>query len=121
MASQSIQSTTRLALSALALAALLPAGQAAADIIRKDDMLRGIAMTRAQCAAVAQTVWLTVYGQDLCVRYYVSTAGGEGTRPVVFLQGDYFGNLDAKSRTWKSPVEAADIDTGNLQHMADAF
>jgi hypothetical protein len=121
MASQCIRSTTRLALSALALAALLPAGQAAAEIIRKDDMLRGIAMTRSQCAAVAQTVWLSVYGQDLCVRYYVSTAGGEGTRPVVFLQGDYFGNLDPKSRTWKSPVEAADIDTGNLQSMADAF
>jgi hypothetical protein len=121
MISQRIRSTTRLTLSALALAALLPAADAGAEIIRKDDMLRGVTTTRAQCAAIAQAVWLTVYGKDYCVRYYVSTAGGEGHRPVVFLQGDYFGNLDPKSRTWKSPVEAADLDTANLQRMADAL
>jgi hypothetical protein len=121
MISQRIRSTTRLTLSAFALVALLPAAEAGGEILRKDEMLRGVTMTRAQCATISQRVWLTVYGKDYCVRYYVSTAGGEGNRPVVFLQGDYFGNLDPKSRTWKSPVEAADLDTADLQRMADAL
>ena len=46
-----------------------------------------------RCAAIPQTVWVNAYGRDFCVRYYMSTAGGEGRRPVVFLQGDQFGAL----------------------------
>ena len=46
------------------------------------DMMRGITMTQAQCAALPQAVWVNVMGRDFCMRYYLSTAGGEGTRPV---------------------------------------
>ena len=67
------------------LAAALPAQ---AHIVPVADMLRGIRMTPAQCAAIPMTVWLKVMGRDFCIRYYLSTAGGEGSRPVVFLQGD---------------------------------
>src|SRR5215813_6614706 len=63
-------------------AALAPAG---AEIIKKEDMLRGITTTRDQCAATRQTLWLNVDNQDFCVRYFLSTARGEGRRPVVFL------------------------------------
>jgi len=49
---------------------------ARAEIIRAQDMLRGITTTRAQCAMTPHTVWATVYGRDFCVRYYVSTVGG---------------------------------------------
>ncbi len=115
------RSTARLTLATALAAMLLPATKAGADIIRKDDMLRGITMTRQQCAAAPLTVWLTVYGHEHCVRYYVSTAGGEGARPVVFLQGDYFGNLDLTTRKWVNLVDAKDIDTRDLQKMADAF
>jgi len=82
----------------LAAAALAVTG-AGAEIIKKEDMLRGITTTHVQCAATAQTLWLNVDKQDFCVRYYLSTAGGEGTRPVVFLQGDHFGTLNL--RTWQ--------------------
>jgi pimeloyl-ACP methyl ester carboxylesterase len=120
-------------------AAAVAASGAGAEIIKKDDMMRGITTTRERCAATAQTLWLNVDKQDFCVRYYLSTAGGEGTRPVVFLQGDYFGNVDP--RTWQSPnpqwiptskdknanvtfdptVTNVDIDTDDLMKMADAF
>jgi hypothetical protein len=107
---------------AVALAALLVAATGAgADIIKKEDMLHGITMTRAQCAAIPSTVWVNVSGHDYCVRYYVSTAGGEGSRPLVFIQGDYFGRLDPKTWNWADPSEAKDINTDDLMKMADAF
>jgi hypothetical protein len=120
-------------------AAAVAATGAGAEIIKKEDMLRGITTTRDRCAATAQTLWLNVDRQDFCVRYYLSTAGGEGTRPVVFLQGDYFGNVNPS--TWRSPnpqwiptskdknanvtfdptVTNVDIDTDDLMRTADAF
>jgi hypothetical protein len=112
----------RRAWSALALlGALTAATGAGADIIKKEDMLRGITITRPQCAAIEQAVWLNVSGRDFCVRYYLSTAGGEGPRPVVFIQGDYFGKLDPKTWSWADPSDAKDIDTDDLMKMADGF
>jgi hypothetical protein len=113
---------TRLTASAAALAAtLLLTSGAGAEIIKKEDMLRGITITRAQCAAIDQAVWVNAAGHDFCVRYYLSTAGGEGTRPLVFIQGDYLGRLDPKTWTWTDPGEAKDIDTADLVRMADGF
>jgi len=112
------------ALAAFALAvAGLAADPAGAEIIKKEDTLRGITMTREQCAAKPQTVWLNVYGQDFCARYYLSTAGGEGTRPVVILNGDYNGPIDLSrgTPTWIDPSKATDIDTDNLAEAADRF
>ena len=86
-----------LAATAWVLAAALPAQ---AHIVPVADMLRGIRMTQAQCAAIPMTVWLKVMGRDFCIRYYLSTAGGEGSRPVVFLQGDRFGRFDRKTNSF---------------------
>jgi hypothetical protein len=122
--SQKVRRSIRMrrAWSAMVLAgALTAASGAAADIIKKEDMLRGITVTQQQCAAIPQTVWLNVSGRDFCVRYYLSTAGGEGARPLVFLQGDYFGKLDAKTWTWLDPSDAKDINTDDLVRMADGF
>jgi hypothetical protein len=107
---------------AIALAgALTAAAGARTDVIKKEDMLHGVTITRQQCAAIEQAVWVNVAGRDFCVRYYVSTAGGEGARPLVFLQGDYFGKLDPKTWTWVDPSDARDIDTDDLTRMADGF
>jgi hypothetical protein len=106
---------------AIMMAGALTATSADADIIKKEDMLRGITMTHAQCDAIAQTVWLNVSGRDFCVRYYLSTAGGEGPRPLVFIQGDYFGRLDPKTWSWADPSDAKDINTDDLMRMADGF
>ncbi|MBN8990871.1 MAG: alpha/beta hydrolase [Rhizobiales bacterium] len=101
--------------------ASLAAAPAGAEIIRKEDTLRGITMTREECAAKPQTLWLNVYGQDFCVRYYLSTAGGQGPRPVVILNGDHNGPVDLARWTWADPSKAADINTDNLVAMADHF
>ena len=109
----------------------LTAAGASADIIKSEDMLRGIATTRAQCDATPQTLWVSAFGQDFCVRYYLSTAGGEGSRPVVFLNGDRFWPVNAKTWQWApSTAKKArdvfddtnrDIDTTDLMKTAEAF
>ena len=114
-------------------AALAPSG---AEIIKKEDMLRGITTTRDQCAATRQTLWLNVDNQDFCVRYYLSTAGGEGMRPVVFLHGDHFTTVNTKTWQWipvsedknagvtydpTNPAQHGDINTDDLMKTADAF
>jgi len=45
-------------------AAAVAATSAGAEIIKKDDMLRGITTTRDRCAATPQTLWLNVDKQD---------------------------------------------------------
>lgn len=99
----------------------LAADRAGAEIIKKEDTLRGITMTREECAAKPQTVWLNVYGRDFCVRYYLSTAGGQGSRPVVFLNGDSNGPISPKGWTWADPSAGFDVDTDDLIRTADRF
>jgi hypothetical protein len=109
-------------LSAIALAgALLAATGAAAEIFKKADLLRGATITHAQCDATPQTLWLNVHGRDFCVRYYLSTTGGEGPRPVVFLQGDQLGKINLKTWTWMDTSEAKDVDTDDIMKIVDAF
>ena len=120
----------RASLAAMVLAgAGFVADPAGADIIKKEDMLRGFTMTRAQCAAIQQTVWVNAYDQDFCVRYYLSTAGGEGSRPVVFWNGDSNGPLEITrdgsgnvvSRAWSNPSRAQDVNTDSFMEIADDF
>lgn len=100
---------------------LFAAGPAGAEIIRKEDTLRGITMTREECAAKPQTFWLNVYSQDFCVRYYLSTAGGQGSRPVIILNGDHNGPVDPTRWTWADPSKASDVNTDKLVAIADHF
>jgi pimeloyl-ACP methyl ester carboxylesterase len=101
--------------------ALLVATAAGAEIIKKEDVLRGITITRPQCDATPQTLWLNVDGREFCVRYQLSTAGGEGPRPLVFLQGDQKLKLNIKTWNWIDTSEAKDIDTDELMGTADRF
>jgi len=71
--------------------ALAGVSGASGEIFKKEDLLRGVTMSRVQCDATPQALWLNVDGHDFCVRYYRSTAGGEGARPVIVLQGDELG------------------------------
>jgi hypothetical protein len=107
---------------ALTGALLIPIGTHA-DIIKLDDMLHGITITRAQCAALTRAVWISADGQEFCVRYYISTAGGDGRIPVVFLQGDRFGKLDPATDSFPAVPEdqKKDIDTNDLLKTADGF
>jgi len=42
-------------------------------------------------------------------------------RPVVFLQGDRLRPRDNAKGQWKDPSKFTDIDTADLQKMADSF
>ena len=101
--------------------ALVAAGGASAEIFKKEDLLRGITITHAQCDATAQTLWLNVHERNFCVRYYLSTAGGEGSRPVVFLQGDQLGKFNVKTWVWTDTTEAKDIDSEDIKRFADGL
>jgi hypothetical protein len=101
--------------------ALLASTGVGAEIFKKEDMLRGTTISREQCVATPGKLWLKVYGRDFCVRYYLSTAGGEGSRPVVFLDGDQLGKINLKTWTWADPSEAKDVDSDDLVRRADGF
>lgn len=92
-----------------------------AHIIPVADLIRGITVTQAQCAALPQAVWLNVMGREFCIRYYLSTAGGEGTRPAVFLQGDRLGRLNLKTGEYTSSGRDKDIDTDDFVRAAEAL
>jgi hypothetical protein len=112
----------RLRLTGIALvSALLAASPARADIIKFSALLRGVTMTPQQCAALPQAVWVTPSGKGFCIRYYLSTAGGVGGRPVVMIQGDQIGRFNARSGRFEVEPDAKteDTDTGDLVKIAD--
>jgi hypothetical protein len=98
---------------------MLAAVTSRADIISMADIARGIDMTQAQCAALPEAVWISSFGRNLCMRYYFSTAGGGGTRPVVFLQGDLGFDADPKTGVWIAPPSLKDTNTDDLTKYAD--
>ncbi|MBX9846535.1 MAG: hypothetical protein K2Z80_32480 [Xanthobacteraceae bacterium] len=120
-------------LATLTAALLLPgaAAPARAHIIPVADLIRGITVTQAQCAALPQAVWLNgsgrefmgreFMGREFCIRYYLSTAGGEGARPAVFLQGDRLGKLNLRTGEYTSSGRDKDIDTDDFVRAAEAL
>jgi len=107
------------------IAALLAGAATAsqAHIIPISELQQGIFMTQAQCAALPSAVWVIVQSRPYCIRYYLSTAGGEGPRPVVFLQGDKLGSFNTKTGAFKpDPAKPEkDIDTDTLDKWAESM
>jgi hypothetical protein len=109
------------ALWAAAAEALAIVHPAQAHIVPVADMVRGIQMTPAQCAALPATVWIKVSSREFCIRYYRSTLGGEGSHPVVFLQGDRLGRLNLRTGEFALGPHDKDIDTDSLARFADSL
>ncbi|BAT61784.1 hypothetical protein GJW-30_1_04345 [Variibacter gotjawalensis] len=103
---------------AAVVAAILPAR---AEIIPAAQMARGMYIPPQQCAAMPYAVWVVVGDKGYCVRYYLSTTGGEGQQPVVFLQGDRMGRFAFRDGTFEKTDPSQDINTEVLQRMADNF
>jgi dienelactone hydrolase len=97
------------------------ASVARAEIIPLADMLRGIPMTATECAAKPYAVWVTAYRQSICMRYYLSDAGGAGPKPVVFLSGDKLGVFNGTTQTFAPRPDDKDVDTDLLIKRADMF
>jgi hypothetical protein len=93
-------------------------------------MLRGSDTTADACGAIRNAVWVTAYGQGVCMRYYLSTAGGKDDQPVAYLSGDKptFDTLHENIRHGKNRSRARknlgqerrakDIDTADLAELA---
>jgi len=97
------------------------AAPAQAEIFRVADMVRGVLITQAQCADIQNAVWVTAMGESVCMRYYLSTAGGMGPYPVIFMQGDKFGRYDRATNTFERAGEYKDVDSRSLQRIADSY
>jgi dienelactone hydrolase len=104
-------------------AALLAVVPARAEIVKFSALMRGLTMTAQQCAALPQAVWITADGKSFCVRYYLSTAGGSGDRPVVMLQGDQLGRFDPRTQQFEiaPDLKTEDTDTDTYVKYADAM
>jgi hypothetical protein len=110
----------RVAFAAVLAGSALTALPVSAHVIPIKELRTGIAMTQAQCASLPSTVWLNLHGRAFCIRYYMSSAGGEGTRPVVFLEGDKLGAFNVRTGEYKiDPEKDKDIDTDNLDRIAE--
>src|SRR5262245_39189382 len=93
------------------LAVLLGITSAQAEIIPVRQMAQGVRSNPAQCRTHQYAVWVTVSGRGYCVRYYLSTVGGEGSMPIVWLSGDKLGRVDLKTRQFTIKPEQKDVDT----------
>jgi hypothetical protein len=91
-----------------------------AETLRWQDLFHGVVMTQAQCAAIPQAVWVSPRGRSFCMRYYLSTAGGQGSKPVVFL-GGYAPWASTADREKVPPAQSWfwDTMTENLLKAAD--
>jgi PAN domain len=99
---------------------LFSGAPAVADIIKWQDLYSGFTMTQAQCAAIPQAVWVSPKGYSFCIRYYLSTAGGGGSRPVVFLGGDFpHASMADQHRVPPPGTHIDDLDTSALVRWAD--
>lgn len=89
-------------------------------VITTNDMARGFSATPAQCASIPQAVWVSAGGRGFCIRYYLSTLGGSGTRPAVFLQGDRpSGKFDRRTGQFIADPAARDVNTQSLVGFAE--
>ncbi len=115
--------TLRRMLPAFAAGALLyvTAASARADIVSLSDQLRGTVVSQRQCEELPRAVWLHVAGRDFCMRYYLSMAGGQGSRAFVFLQGDRLGRLNGVTGEFSPGPRDKDVDTSDYNKVATAL
>jgi len=96
------------------------AAPAMAELIRWQDMYRGVVMTRAQCAAFSNAVWVSPRGQSFCLRYHLSTAGGQGSKPVVYLGGDApWASTADREKIPPAQLRFSDLNTDYLVKIVD--
>jgi len=110
---------------AVAAVAAFAASPAFAGIIPLSDVENGTEVTADQCKAEPETLWVKADGHEFCVRYYLSTAGGNGDEPVVFLNGDPGCRVDIRKKTCmfgpKAKPWSTEARAGMAAQMSRAF
>ena len=109
-------SATALALGLLA----TTAAAAMAEIIPFDFMFRGTIVSEEQCAERNDTVFVKAHGYGICMRYYYTKAGGEGRRPLLFINGDKRG-ISPSNSGYGDPSTIKDVDTSKIEKQIERF
>jgi hypothetical protein len=87
--------------------------------LHKSDVLSaGLTLSEDQCKKLETAVWTRVDGRGSCVRYWISTAGGNKAEALIYLQGD-IGGRDAE-RSKLTPYQAAGRSS-DMQRDAQAW
>jgi hypothetical protein len=110
-----LRSSSFIVAAAIAALSFVGAGSTRAAVISTRDMARGFSANPVQCAALHLAVWVNIGGRGFCIRYYLSTAGGSGSRPAVFLQGDRLsGTFDRRTGRFIADPGGGDVSIESL-------
>jgi hypothetical protein len=60
------------------------------------DMVTGVSVTEADCRAQTGRLWVKVENRGFCVRFWLSTFGGNKDEVLVAFDGDIGGRIDGK-------------------------
>ena len=101
-------------------AALTTPTASMAETLRWQDLFHGVVITQTQCAALPQAVWVSPRGRPFCMRYYLVSAGGQGSKPVVVLGGDApWASIADREKVPPAQLRFGDVNTDNLLKVAD--
>src|SRR6476659_7660027 len=87
---------TRTAVLSFGLAVAIAAAAAATPLASDRDMVTGVSVTEADCRAQIGSVWVKVGNRGFCVRFWLSTDGGNKDEALVAFHGDIGGRIDGK-------------------------
>ena len=75
----------------------------------------GVSVTEADCRAQIGGLWVTAENRGFCVRFWLSTAGGNKDEALVAFHGDIGGRIDGKLQLLE---QARSISDESLQNAA---
>jgi pimeloyl-ACP methyl ester carboxylesterase len=107
---------TRTAVLSFGLAMAIGAAAEATPLASDSDMVTGVSVTEADCRAQISRLWVKVENRGFCVRFWLSTAGGNKDEALVAFHGDIGGMIDGKLQLEE---QARSISDESLQKAAD--
>ena len=119
---------TRTAVLLFGFAVAIGAAAEATPLASDRDMVTGVSVTEADCLdevglvdfmirrAQIGRLWVKVENRGFCVRYWLSTAGGNKDEALVAFHGDIGGRIDGKLQLLE---QARSISDESLQNAAD--
>jgi hypothetical protein len=91
-----LAAATVAAAEAAPLASAARAATEATPLSTDEDMVTGVSVTEADCRAQIGRLWVKVENRGFCVRFWLSTAGGNKDEALVAFHGDIGGKIDGK-------------------------
>jgi hypothetical protein len=105
----------RTAVFSFGLAVAMGVAAEATPLASDRDMVTGISVTEADCRAQNGRLWVKVENRGFCVRFWLSTFGGNKDEALVAFDGDIGGRIDGKLQLLE---QARSITDESLQKKA---